>query len=81
MKSRYNIQPIFADRYAGIKCILYYDENKGIITEDNGMKISITIFRTGNVMIIGKFSKMVLKYAFEYFSNILITYENELKEK
>jgi len=64
--------------YPGIQCEFYYDKtitnNTGKqITQknDNIIKISFMIFRTGSVLIVGKCSEQILYYIYDYIKNIL----------
>ena len=64
--------------YPGIQCEFYYDENISNNTgkqikplNDNIVKISFMIFRTGSVLIVGKCSEPILYYIYDYIKNIL----------
>ena len=64
--------------YPGIQCEFYYDEaisnNTGKQIKplnDNIVKISFMIFRTGSVLIVGKCSEPILYYIYDFIKNIL----------
>jgi len=64
--------------YPGIQCEFYYDKNITNNTgkqikpiNDNIVKISFMIFRTGSVLIVGKCSESILYYIYDYIKNIL----------
>jgi len=61
--------------YPGIQCQLYYDSNNevNIKKEKNKTKMSIMIFRTGSVIIVGKCEEIILYKIYNMFKNILIT--------
>ena len=69
--------------YPGIQCVYYFDINKNcIITEsinfknvkhnDNIIKISYMIFRTGSILIVGRCDEIVLSYVYNFIKDILL---------
>ena len=83
---RQNLYDILKDKYhiicsydpcshPGIQCQLYYDSNNdvNIKKEKNKTKMSIMIFRTGSVIIVGKCEEIILYKIYNMFKNILIT--------
>tara|TARA_B100000963_G_C22630349_1_gene674624 strand:- start:977 stop:2044 length:1068 start_codon:yes stop_codon:yes gene_type:complete len=69
--------------YPGIQCVYYFDKiNNCIITEainfkniklnNNIIKISYMIFRTGSILIVGKCSETILNYVYNFIKDILL---------
>ena len=85
LKYKYNIQAIYDPcSYPGIKCKYYYnpeinnkisfdmtDENKNLCK--NIVEVSFMIFRTGNVLIVGKCEEYMLIIIYEFVKNMLST--------
>ena len=77
LKIKYNIICGFDPcSYPGIQCKLYYDIGNNIIKtkpkDENITKMSIMIFRTGSVIIVGKCEQEILYKIYNIIKNILI---------
>jgi len=91
LKNKYNLQSMYDPcSYPGIQCKFYYDPEVGL---QNGFltqsqcnhnklhntvkKISLMIFRTGSVLIVGKCDENILMIVYEYIKQVLLTeYKN-----
>ena len=83
LRHKYNINACYDPcSYPGIQCVYYYDttKNEGIsktlnlktIEKNNNiLKISYMIFRTGSILIVGKCCEDVLLLVYEYIKSIL----------
>jgi len=76
IKTKYNINSSYdACSYPGIQCQFYY--NKGLSlqsgkkTDENDIKVSFMIFRTGSVLIVGKCSEDILNDIYIFVKNML----------
>lgn len=77
LKIKYNIICGFDPcSYPGIQCKIYYDNDNNIIKtkpkDENITKMSIMIFRTGSVIIVGKCEQEILYKIYNIIKNILI---------
>ena len=85
LKMKYNIQSIYDPcSYPGIQCKIYYDteENRIVKTIDKIevveemtkklVEVTFMVFRTGSILIVGKFDEDILYFVYEYIKNILI---------
>jgi hypothetical protein len=77
LKNKYNLQTVYVPWYPGINCKFYYDSN---VTNHNGQAmtttienkpISIMIFRTGRVLIVGKCDEFLIHYIYKFISDII----------
>ena len=87
LKEKYKLEPTYnKSNYPGVKCKFYLNNDlpldvlyqTGSIDEDiksdtKYTKINFVVFRTGNNLILGNFSKKVLLFIFEFVKNILMT--------
>jgi hypothetical protein len=94
LKSKYNLQCIYDPcSYPGIQCKFYYNPEIGLQngflspseTEHNKLyhtvkKISLMIFRTGSVLIVGKCDENVLMIIYEYIKRVLINEYNNISQ-
>lgn len=76
IKTKYNINSSYdACSYPGIQCQFYYNKNlssqNGKKTDDNDVKVSFMIFRTGSVLIVGKCSENILNDIYIFVKNML----------
>jgi len=90
LKYKYNIQAIYDPcSYPGIKCKFYYNPeiNNKIsfaITEENKnlykniVEVSFMIFRTGNVLIVGKCEEYTLRIIYGFVKEMLSTEYNNV---
>jgi len=83
--SKYNINCSYDPcSYPGIQCEFYYDnlikddelQNGKQNQNENIIKISFMIFRTGSILIVGKCSENILNVVYKYIKNILIVEKN-----
>jgi hypothetical protein len=90
LKTEYDIESMFDPCiYPGIQCKYYFNKNR---TLNNGkppkkeqneknedfIKMSFMIFRTGSILIVGKCEEFVLEVIYEFLRNILIERYNEI---
>ena len=77
LKNKYNLQTVYVPWYPGINCKFYYDSNA---TSHNGQStintiqnkpISIMIFRTGRILIVGKCDECLINYIYKFISDII----------
>jgi hypothetical protein len=85
LRSKYKIQAMFDPcSYPGIQCKFYYDtkeaENNGQQLSENYKSknfdksiyvISMMIFRTGGVLIVGRCTELILQHVYEFVKRIL----------
>ena len=76
IKTKYNINSSYdACSYPGIQCQFYYNKElssqNGKKTDDNDIKVSFMIFRTGSVLIVGKCSENILNDIYIFVKNML----------
>jgi hypothetical protein len=57
--------------YPGIKCVVYYDEAGVVHKSATGTPVSIMIFRTGSVLIVGKCTDAILPHIYDFITPIL----------
>lgn len=95
LKYKYKINSVYDScSYPGIQCKFYYKENdkihNGIKPNPNNSKktidnqyiiISIMIFRTGSVLIVGKCTEDILYIVYEFIKNLLINEYEVIFEK
>lgn len=101
LNNKYNINCSYDPcSYPGIQCAFYYDilkeknnefqdgkQKKN--TDNNIVKISFMIFRTGSILIVGKCNESILNVVYKYIKTILINEKqhifdgenNEIKKK
>jgi len=86
LKSKYNLQSIYDPcSYPGIQCKFYYNPEVGLQngflslseTEYNNVhntakQISLMIFRTGSVLIVGKCDENILMIIYEFIKQVLV---------
>jgi len=82
LRHKYHINACYDPcSYPGIQCVYYYDNiNKIDIvesikfkkTDNNILKISYMIFRTGSILIVGKCNEDVINNVYNFIKNILI---------
>lgn len=84
LKNKYNINCQYDEtRYPGINCAFYYDNEK---TKQDGIfkkglsKISIMIFRTGNILILGKCDVHQAHDIYNFIKNILVEHHDIVNE-
>jgi hypothetical protein len=79
LKSKYNIQTIYdpCSSYPGILCKFYYNLQLNMQTgiqpienTDDIIPVSFMIFRTGNVLIVGKCDEYILNKIYEFITNL-----------
>ena len=79
LKNKYNIQTIYdpCSSYPGILCKFYYNTNQNIQTgiqpSENTtdiIPVSFMIFRTGNVLIVGKCNEYILNKIYEFITTM-----------
>lgn len=76
LRKKYNIQVIYDKcSYPGLQCKFYYNPNLEVQTgvESNDpdiIKIAFMIFRTGSVLIVGKFNEDILNEVYQFLVNI-----------
>ena len=79
LRKKYNIQVIYDKcSYPGLQCKFYYDPKLSVQTgidtnEPDTIKIAFMIFRTGSVLIVGKFNENILNEVYEFIVNIFKT--------
>lgn len=89
LKNKYNINSSFDPcSYPGIQSEFYYDlekDNTGEIqngkqklNNNNVIKTSFMIFRTGSILIVGKCNEKILNVIYEFIKNILINEKTEI---
>lgn len=77
LKTKYNIQCIYDPcSYPGIQCKFYYNESDtihtGISNTDNKhLSISFMIFRTGNILIVGKCNDNIIYIVYNFLKKML----------
>ena len=91
LRNNYNINACYDPcSYPGIQCVYYFDINKNsVITEainfkniksnNNIVKISYMIFRTGSILIVGKCSEYILNYVYNFIKDILLKEYSKIK--
>ena len=76
IKTNYNIKSSYdACSYPGIQCQFFYNNDltiqTGIKHNDNDVKVSFMIFRTGSVLIVGKCTEEILNVIYNFVKNML----------
>ena len=77
LKNKYNLQTVYVPWYPGINCKFYYDLNdtthngQSTINTIENKPISIMIFRTGRVLIVGKCDECLIHYIYKFISDII----------
>ena len=92
LKEKYKLEPTYnKSNYPGVKCKFYLDNELPLdISVQTGRiedmkndkkytKINFVVFRTGNNLILGNFSKKVLLFIFEFVKQILMTEYEEIR--
>jgi len=93
LKEKYKLEPTYnKSNYPGVKCKFYLNNDlpldinfqtgridENIKTDIKYTKINFVVFRTGNNLILGNFSKKVLLFIFEFVKNILMTEYEEIR--
>jgi hypothetical protein len=86
LRKKYNIQVIYDKcSYPGLQCKFYYNPNLEVQTgiesnEPNIIKIAFMIFRTGSVLIVGKFNENILNEVYQFLVNIFKTEYHNIAE-
>lgn len=84
LRNKYNIQAIYDPccSYPGIQCKFYYNNDIGIQTgsqvsketkDDNIVKVSFMIFRTGSVLIVGMCDEYILEDIYKFLTSLFKT--------
>jgi hypothetical protein len=92
LKEKYKLEPTYnKSNYPGVKCKFYLNNELPLdINVQTGRiedmkhdtkytKINFVVFRTGNNLILGNFSKKVLLFIFEFVKHILMTEYVEIR--
>ena len=92
LKEKYKLEPTYnKSNYPGVKCKFYLNTELPLdINVQTGRiddlkpdvkytKINFVVFRTGNNLILGNFSKKVLLFIFEFVKHILMTEYEEIR--
>lgn len=88
LKVKYNIACIYDPcSYPGIQCKFFYytqlDEQTGVqqshLSDD--VEVSFMIFRTGSVLIVGKCNEDILRFIYQFLTNVLVTEFNQIAVK
>jgi hypothetical protein len=92
LKEKYKLEPTYnKSNYPGVKCKFYLNTELPLdVNVQTGRiddmkpdvkytKINFVVFRTGNNLILGNFSKKVLLFIFEFVKHILMTEYEEIR--
>ena len=83
IKTIYNIKSSYdACSYPGIQCQFFYNNEltiqTGVKHNDNDVKVSFMIFRTGSVLIVGKCTEQILNDIYIFVKDMLIREYNNI---
>ena len=92
LKEKYKLEPTYnKSNYPGVKCKFYLNNQlpldinvqtgriEDMQNDTKYTKINFVVFRTGNNLILGNFSKKVLLFIFEFVKHILMTEYEEIR--
>lgn len=86
LKYTYNLQTSYVPWYPGINCKFYYNQSHTVHTGQSTQEtasnkpISVMIFRTGSVLIVGKGDETMIRYIYEFIINILKTEYTSIRQ-
>lgn len=86
LKNKYNIKCSYDPcSYPGVQCTFFYDSCQGLRTDihtsdKNTSKVSIMIFRTGSVLIVGRCNDSILDEIYIFVRTLLKDEYNEIRD-